>query len=147
MKEIMGLEVQGMCPLLEVFDMATSLAFYRGVLGFEIVQAAPPGDDCDWCLLRLGATELMLNTQYERHARPPAPDPARIAAHADTSLFFGCRDLDAAYAHLCATGIAVEPPVVRDYGMRQLSFHDPDGYNLCLQWPAVTCTKGESTQP
>lgn len=131
----MGINVDGMCPLLQVFDMPTSLAFYR-VLGFEVLQSAPPGDDCDWCLLRLNGTELMLNTQYEKDDRPAMADGARVGAHRDTSLFFRCRDLDAAYAHLRAHGIDARPPVVRDYGMKQLSFRDPDGYNLCLQWPA-----------
>jgi catechol 2,3-dioxygenase-like lactoylglutathione lyase family enzyme len=133
----LSIKLEGVCPLLEVFDMARSLALYRDVLGFELVESAPPGDDCDWCLLRLGGTDIMLNAQYERHDRPPAPDPARVAAHGDTSLFFGCRDLDAAYAHLRAHGIDVKPPVVRNYGMRQLSFIDPDGYSLYLQWPTA----------
>jgi hypothetical protein len=35
----------------------------------------------------------MLSTQFERHERPQNPDPARVAGHGDTSLFFGCRDL------------------------------------------------------
>ena len=133
----MDLRIEGMCPLLEVFDMPTSIRFYREVLGFEVIQSAPPGDDCDWCRLRLGDTELMLNTQYEKNARPPAPDSARATAHGDISLYFACRDLDAAYAHFRACGIALQPPHVRDYGMRQVSLHDPDGYQLCLQWPAA----------
>jgi len=133
----MDLRLEGMCPLLEVFDMPTSIRFYRDVLGFEVIQSAPPGDDCDWCQLRLGDTELMLNTQYEKNARPPAPDSGRATAHGDISLFFGCSDLDAAYAHFRACGIDLEPPKVRDYGMRQVSLHDPDGYQLCLQWPAA----------
>jgi catechol 2,3-dioxygenase-like lactoylglutathione lyase family enzyme len=131
-----AVKLESMCPLLEVFDMPTSIAFYRDLLGFEVSQAAPSGDDCDWCLLERDGLALMLNTQYERDRRPPAPDPKRAAAHGDVSLFFACRDLDAAYEHLRARGVVVEPPVVRDYGMRQLSFFDPDGYNLCLQWAA-----------
>jgi catechol 2,3-dioxygenase-like lactoylglutathione lyase family enzyme len=131
-----GIRVEGVCTLLQVFDMATSLAFYRDVLGFEVVQAAPPGDDCDWCLLRHGDVELMLNTQYEKPDRPPAPDRARTDGHGDTGLFFGCRDLDAAYAHLRDCGLDVAPPVVRDYGMRQLCVRDPDGYGVCFQWKA-----------
>jgi len=62
---------------------------------------------------------------------------ARTAAHADTTLFFGCSDLDAAYAHLRKHGIDVRPPVVRDYGMKQLVFSAPDGYGICLQWPVI----------
>lgn len=133
----MRIELEGLCPLLEVFDMRRSLALYRDVLGFELVESAPPGDDCDWCLLKGNGADLMLNTQYERNARPPVPDTARVAAHGDTSLFFGCRDLDAAYAYLRAQGVDVQPPVVREYGMRQLSFNDSDGYNICLQWRAA----------
>jgi len=48
----MGIAVRGVCPLLEVF-------------GFEVVEAAPPGDDCGWALLRLQEAELMLNTAHE----------------------------------------------------------------------------------
>jgi len=133
--QVLGIE--GLCPLLIVFDMPKSIAFYRDVLGFEVVKAAPPGDDCDWALLRLGAAELMLNTAYERDRRPPAADPTRIAAHIDTALYFGCPDVDAAYRHLRARGLDVEPPAIRDYGMKQLYLTDPDGYNLCFQWPAA----------
>ena len=35
----------------------------------------------------------MLNTMYEADDRPPAPDPARTAAHRDTTFYFGCADV------------------------------------------------------
>ena len=111
--------------------------FYRDVLGFEVVTTSKPrGEHFDWALLRLKGVELMLNTAYEQDARPPAPDPARIAAHDDTAIYFGCPDVDAAYAHLRARGIAAKEPEVAHYGVKQLYLHDPDGYNLCFQWPA-----------
>lgn len=84
---------------------------------------------------RRGA-EIMLNTMYEREQRPPEPDPRRTAAHDDTCLYFACRDLDAAYEHLLAQGVDVRPPRTAPYGMRQLYFHDPEGYGICFQWPA-----------
>jgi catechol 2,3-dioxygenase-like lactoylglutathione lyase family enzyme len=133
----MSLTVDGLCPLLQVFDMPTSIAFYRDVLGFEVVAAVPAGDRCDWALLRLGPAELMLNTAYEAPYRPPAPDPARLRAHRDTALFFGCADVQAAYEHLVEQGLDVKPPSVRDYGMTQLYVRDPDGYELCFQCPTV----------
>ncbi len=131
----MTIHVEGLCPLLQVFDMPTSLAFYRDVLGFRVEQAAPSGERCDWCLLRLGDTELMLNTQYEQHERPPHPNAARSIGHGDVALYFRCADLDGAYAHLESRGVDVDPPIVRDYGMRQVYCRDPDGYVLCLQAP------------
>ena len=111
-------KLEGVCALLQVFDMRRSFAFYRDVLGFAVVESAPPGDEWDWCMLRQDDTYLMLNTMYERDQRPEAPDPVRVAAHADTTLYFRCRDLDAAYAHVREHGIAAELSVVRDYGMR-----------------------------
>jgi catechol 2,3-dioxygenase-like lactoylglutathione lyase family enzyme len=132
----MPIEVRGVCPLIEVFDMPTSIRFYRDLLGFEVVRAEPRGDDCGWALLRLTDAELMLNTAYEAGERPPAPDPDRVRSHRDTTLFFGCPDVDGAYAHLRARGVEVAEPVVRPYGMRQLALRDPDGYGLCFQWPA-----------
>jgi catechol 2,3-dioxygenase-like lactoylglutathione lyase family enzyme len=135
----MAIRVDGFAPLLQVFDMPRSIAFYRDVLGFQVVQTSRPRapDDFDWGLLRLGGVELMLNTAYEEHDRPPRPDPSRVAVHDDTALFFGCRDLDAAYAHLRAHGIAAQEPAVASYGMKQVWLRDPDGYVICFQWPAA----------
>ena len=61
---------------------------------------------------------------------------ARIAAHDDTCLYFGAPDEDSVYAQLLAKGVAVEPPKVAHYGMKQFYAQDPDGYKLCFQWPA-----------
>jgi uncharacterized glyoxalase superfamily protein PhnB len=44
--------------------------------------------------------------------------------------------VDGAYQHLRAHGVEVEEPKVAPYGMKQLYVKDPDGYNLCFQWPA-----------
>lgn len=133
----MSIEVRGVCTLLQVFDMPTSVRFYRDVLGFEIVQTSPrEGDQFDWGLLQLDQTQLMLNTAYEQQHRPAQPDPARIAAHKDVCLYFGCPDVDAAYRHLQSHGIAAEEPTIAPWGAKMLYFQDPDGYMLCFQWAA-----------
>lgn len=132
----MGLEVRGVTTLLEIFDMSRSIAFCRDTLGFEVVGTSRPGKDFTWALLRLDGAELMLNTAYDNDQRPPGPESARVAAHADTGLFFACPDPEAAYAHLFSCGVATERPRVSDYGMKQLWLTDPDGFRLCFQWPA-----------
>jgi uncharacterized glyoxalase superfamily protein PhnB len=132
----MTIEMRSLTPLLQVFDMTASLAFYRDVLGFEVIQQAPTqDDDCDWAWLRCNEAELILNTRYEKPERPPQPDAASVTAHDDTTLFIGCPDVDAAYEHLRARGIAVSPPTIAPYGMKQLNVKDPDGFSLCFQWP------------
>ena len=129
----MPIEARNLTPLIEVFDMAMSVAFYRDRLGFRIVAQSSPGDSFGWGLLKMGSASLMLNTAYDAGERPPAPDPARIAAHGDTTLFVDCADVDAAYAYLRENGVDVERPVTRPYGMRQVSVRDPDGFRVCFQ--------------
>jgi catechol 2,3-dioxygenase-like lactoylglutathione lyase family enzyme len=133
----MAIEVRGLAPLLQVFDMPTSIIFYRDVLGFRIAGTdGKTVPNNDWVLLELDGAQLMLNTAYEADARPSAPDRARIASHDDTCIYFGCPDVDAAYTYLRDKGVDLKPPKVAPYGMKQLYLHDPDGYGLCFQWRA-----------
>jgi glyoxylase I family protein len=134
----MALDVRGVTTLLQVYDMPTSVRFYRDVLGFEMVSHSPHrggGDRFHWCWLRLGGAEVMLNTAYEfDEERPVPPDPARVTAHGDTGLFIGCPDVDGAYEELRGKGVDVKKPQVAPYRMKQMSLRDPDGYGLCFQW-------------
>jgi glyoxylase I family protein len=139
----MALDVRGMTPLLQVFDMATSLHFYCDVLGFEIVMTdnntvAP---NHNWVWLRLGGADLMLNTAYEYESRPSTPDRLRISSHDDTCLYFGAPNVDAVYEHLIARGVEVKKPKIAPYGMKQLYLYDPDGFGLCFQWKAEVAAK------
>src|SRR4030095_15238124 len=107
----MALDVRGLTPLLQVYDMPRSVRFYRDLLGFEVMSTSPVlGEDrFHWALLRLGGAELMLNTAYEfDNERPAEPDRARASAHEDTGLFFGCPDVDAAYEELRGKGVKVK---------------------------------------
>src|SRR6187551_602455 len=131
----MPIDICGMAPLLEVFDMPTSIAFYRDKLGFKVTGDSGQADKSGWVMLELGGETIMLNAAYEEGERPDSPDPARVAAHSDTCIYFGCQDIDAAYEYLKANGIISEPPAVAPYGMKQLYIRDPDNYNVCFQWP------------
>ncbi len=126
------MNVKSMCPLIQVFDMTRSLAFYRDI-GFSLVSDHDHVGNLDWCLLKLGDAYLMLNTAFEAHERPPHPDPTRLAAHEDTGLFFECDSADDVFSYLRARGIAAEQPRTASYGMRQTYLRDPDGYVLCFQ--------------
>ncbi len=78
----MSLKFEGLCPLIQVFDMPASLRFYRDLLGFQVEMQSAPGDDCDWALLRRDEANLMLNTAYEAPDRPPMPTPPSSSAAA-----------------------------------------------------------------
>jgi catechol 2,3-dioxygenase-like lactoylglutathione lyase family enzyme len=128
--------LRGIVTLIEVHNVPRSVAFYSEALGFEVHQSAGEGDYIGWAWLKCGTVDLMLNAMFEKDEQPVPVDPARVLAHRDTTLFMACPDLDAARAHLVISGVTTKGPVVTTYGMRQLSFSDPDGYGICLQWPA-----------
>ena len=131
----MSIKIDGLTPLLQVFNMPRSLGFYRDILGFEVVSDSGDGDDSSWVWLRLNGCDLMLNDQYEPGHVPESPPPDRTRWHGDTCLYLGCADTDAAYEYLKSKGVDLDPPEVAPYGMKQLYLLDPDRYSLCFQWP------------
>jgi glyoxylase I family protein len=133
----MDIKIEGMAPLIQVFDMPVSLKFYRDILGFSIAMSSGEGDDddVDWVLLKLNNMELMLNTAYERGLRPLKPDAYRIATHGDLTLYFGCPDTDALYEYFQTNNVAVDKPEITQYNFKALTIKDPDGYGLCFHWP------------
>lgn len=133
------MELRGLVPLLQVYDMPRSLRFYRDQLGFGVVDHSPElgRDSFHWVWLRHGSAEVMLNTAYEfDEERPEVEDSARTRGHGDVGLFIGCPDVDGAYRELREKGVVVSEPKVAPYGMKQMYVNDPDGYGICFQWPA-----------
>ncbi len=121
-------------PLMQVFDMRRSVAWYRDVLGFEVLQTHEPDGHLHWAMLKLGDSVLMLNAKYEDDVQLEARS-VRVEGHSDLTLYFDCQNVDEAYQHLLAKGCDVAPPVTRYYGMKQVTVADPDGYELCFQQP------------
>lgn len=143
----MPMAFSGLVPQLRVRDMVRSIAFYRGLLGFDLVSHAPEIESVDgarfsWCWLRNGAAELMLEMEPppdgdgDAGAPLPPPSPEVVTAHGDLCLYFACEDVDSAHAGLAGHGMVLPIPVVSPYGMKQLFLTDPDGWALCLQAPA-----------
>jgi catechol 2,3-dioxygenase-like lactoylglutathione lyase family enzyme len=135
----MAIELETLTPLLGVYDMPTSVAFYRDMLGFTVVAHADEYalGRFHWAMLKNGTAALMLNTNYEDDAaRPVPPDTVRTPGHGDTTIYINCPAVDAAAEELRAKGVAVRGPENTWYGARQIYMVDPDGYNVCLQWAA-----------
>jgi uncharacterized glyoxalase superfamily protein PhnB len=131
----MSIQARKVTPLLQVYDMRRSVAWYRDKLGFQVLETYEPGGHLYWAMLKLGDSVLMLNAKYEDEDRP-ATEPPIPEAHKDFTLYFDCADVDAAYAHVSAKGIKAAPPEVTYYKMKQLTVSDPDGFRLVFQQPA-----------
>jgi uncharacterized glyoxalase superfamily protein PhnB len=118
--------------------MPRSLAFYRDLLGFEVVSASPEvstaeGRFSHWVWLRCGEVEIMLNTQYDSDERPAQAAEGRTAAHGDTCLYLGCADVDATFQQLTDRGLKASSPTKAPYGLKRFSVKDPDGYEIVFQ--------------
>ena len=78
----MAIEVQGVAPLVQVFDMPRSIRFYRDLLGFALTgnskaKSSDP-DDVNWAMLQLSNATIMLNTAYDPDDVPEAPDAGAL---------------------------------------------------------------------
>ncbi|MES2392457.1 MAG: VOC family protein [Acidobacteriota bacterium] len=140
----MAIEVRDVCALMSVWDMPTTVRFYRELLGFEMVQRSPTyatvrGEELfHWCMLRANEATIMLNTEYDEGERP-TERPAQGEERFGTWFYYGCPDVDGAYERLKEAGVECEPPKVTKYGggpgFRTLTLRDPDGRGITLQWP------------
>ena len=106
-------------PVLEVADMARSLAFYKVKLGFD---AATWGEPASFAIVQRGAVSLALNV-----VAVPAVSRKTWAA------YIYVRDADAVHAELSALGVSIpHPPETKPYNCREFLVDDPDGHMLAI---------------
>ena len=126
-------------PNLLVADMAASLAFYRGVLGFDMVvaldaergmHAETDGKDIVFATLVWNDAQLMLQTaaSLADDLDTFTPDTKPVASG---TIYL--RGYDPASIDRTKLGDAVlKGPVLQWYGMNELYLRDPNGYVVCL---------------
>lgn len=104
---------------LEVNSIEESLAFYHGVLGFEIIKhnadSEPP-----MATLQAGALKLSLAQHLE----------TMLKRGRGANFFFGVDDVDKLYAQVKEHGAEVWPPADEGWGGRFITLRDPDNYRL-----------------
>lgn len=133
---------------LQVADLERSLAFYRDILGFEVLFAwnpqadyirelvGYPGADIHAAVLRLPGSEVVLELLDYRNVER-SPVDTRTANPGTAHIAFFVDDLDALYADLVARGVrSVSPPVTPTIGPneggRAIYLIDPDGIRVEL---------------
>lgn len=109
-------------PVLEVVDMAASLAFYKDKLGFA---ADTWGDPASFAIVQRGRVTLALALALV--AAPAAVSRRTWAAYVYVD------DVDALFAELSALGVAIpHPPTTRPYNCREILADDPDGHMIAF---------------
>ena len=105
-------------PVLASLDLAESRQFYTERLGFDCLHASD-----DYLILRRDGCELHLWHCTERHI-------------AENTSCYVRGDTAALHADFAQRGLLVEPPQLRDWGMREVHVIDPHGNLLKFGEPA-----------
>jgi lactoylglutathione lyase len=140
---------------IQVADLERSIAFYRDLLGFDVVfQWNPqaeyirqivgyPGVDIHAAILRLpGDTGVFLEIMEYRNV-DRTPVDTRTANPGTAHIAFFVDDCDALYGELVAKGVgSVNPPVTPTIGPnkggRAVYMIDPDGIRVELIQSAIS---------
>ena len=121
----MSIGLRGMAPLLQVFDMPTSLHFYRDTLGFDVVRDEAMGPKDRWMQLapKGCSTTIALVTWFET-MRPGGLQ----------CVMLNSTNIDQDHQDLSAKGLKLTPIAEQPWG-RFAMFNDPDGNGWILRQP------------
>jgi catechol 2,3-dioxygenase-like lactoylglutathione lyase family enzyme len=109
-----------MTAALGVSDLDRSIAWYRDVLGFELIYKL---DDWGWAELRSPVAEVNVGIGQTEEVEP----------RGGATLTFGVADIDAARGHLEAHDVRFDGETSEVPGMVRLAtFYDPDGNTFML---------------
>ncbi|MEM7525277.1 MAG: VOC family protein [Pseudomonadota bacterium] len=115
-------QLLGIAPLVPVSDLAASLAFYRDVLGFEVLI-----DAAEHSYAMVGRGDARIGLQANADAAALEATRTNLAAYVLVD------DIDALWSEIsprCASlpRTRVRPPFMQDYGVKELHLKDPDGF-------------------
>ena len=112
-------------PLLRVADVARSIEWYRGTLGF-VGEPFPAIAPHEFAILRHGQAEMMVRSGTPPVRVKPGPYDWDVYLRLEGSRF---REL---FAQLSGRGIVTRRLERMFYGLAEFEIADPDGYVICL---------------
>lgn len=118
------MKIESVTPMLTVPEIASAIAFYREVLGFECVNQMDA-----WACLAKDGVEVMFSLP---NAHVPFEKPQFTG-----SLYFRCKDVDAMWERVQTKAEIVYPVETFEYGMREFAIRDNNGYLLQFGAPSA----------
>jgi catechol 2,3-dioxygenase-like lactoylglutathione lyase family enzyme len=110
-------------PMLKARDLQETVAFYVDVLGFT-VDTLWPADAPTFAMLDHGAVTVCFDTTLWDG------EPAMTG-----QILFDCDDVRALHGRIADRVEVLWGPQVYDYGRREFSIRDPNGYALVFSEP------------
>jgi catechol 2,3-dioxygenase-like lactoylglutathione lyase family enzyme len=115
-----------------VSDVDAAIAFYTGMLGFEVVMRPAPG----FAMLSRGDLALLLNRPGAGGAGQPMPDGQLPEPGGWNRIIVEVEDLAATVARLREAGASFRNEIVAGGGGKQILLEDPSGNAIELLEPA-----------
>jgi predicted enzyme related to lactoylglutathione lyase len=113
--------------VLEVEDKERAKKFWAEILGFELTQDAPYGEE-RWLEVRTPDQAVTVVLDLRQGERPSPPDPSLPTSN----VVFYTDDLQQTHRGLMARGVQFPvPPVQQPFGWWSI-FEDPDGNRFAL---------------
>jgi catechol 2,3-dioxygenase-like lactoylglutathione lyase family enzyme len=107
---------------LVVGDLERSKTFYRDVFGL-----LPLDEEEDLAVFRFG--NMFVALRKDPAHQPPGPEVLALAHQGLGQFSIWVEDVDAVHAELDEHGVTlISGPADRYWGMRTITFADPDGY-------------------
>ena len=113
-----------MFPTLETEDLASTVAFYRDVLGFEARGYYPDEENACWASLVNGTVEIAFGGKM---LHKDTPGTVMTGA-----LYLNVDDVDGLWESIKDRVTVEFPPQDMAYRMREFGIRDPNGYVLIL---------------
>ena len=125
------MKFQKLTPNLVVRDVASSMEFYRSVLGFEPAIKVPDEPPYVFGSVTSGSVEIFFNDR-KAVAEDYPPLGARPAGGALT-LFMEVEGIEGVLTAVQKSGAKVVMPLKQQfYGMREFAFEDPEGWIITI---------------
>jgi uncharacterized glyoxalase superfamily protein PhnB len=113
-------------PNLVAADMARAVAFYRDVLGFDLVRSVPDEAPFVFAWLQRGGATVFFNDRKAVEHDLPGLVAGPIGG--TFTLYVTMTGVDALYASVKDRVAVVMPIVTQPYGMREFAIRDSEGY-------------------
>ena len=114
---------------ITVDDMEKSTAFYREVLGFEMIMNVPEKPPYDWAMMKNGSVAVMFQTRASLSEELPEFKEKQLGGGGLT-FYIKVYGLDALCERIGQRADIVKQPYDTFYGMREFAIRDCNGYLL-----------------
>lgn len=134
--EIAKTRIVGIAPLFVVNNVPATLAFYRDLLGFEVMYQGPEPDDIFFGMVERGGAMIM----FKAIGVAPVPNYTRDVNRgiAPWDAYICAADPDALAAEFASRNVEFFKPLLNNSdGLRGFEIKDPNGYVLFFgrPWP------------